>query len=435
LTVARFFIEGGNPVEGSIRPAGNKNAALVMLAASLLCPGPVRLRGVPDIGDVRAMLTILSELGVSISQDEDDADVMVVDSSNASPRPVRADLASRIRASLLLAGPMVARFGTVTLPPPGGDVIGRRRNDPHWQAFREIGVDVEVVDGGYCIGCRGGRARGGDILLDEMSVMATENVLMAAALGDGATVIRNAASEPHVHDLCLLLGAMGVEIDGLGSNLLRVEGVRNVDPVAVPEATVGPDYIEIGSFVGLAAATGGHLRIGPVRHDELRMITQKLAILGVTTHADGDILVVPPDQKRHITEDHGGGIPRIHEAPWPGFPADLMSILLVVATQSVGTVLLHQWMFESRLYFTDRLIEMGARIILADPHRAVVTGPAQLRGAILQSPDIRAGMAMLIAALAADGESEIRNIEQVDRGYERIDERLRSLGARISRKP
>jgi UDP-N-acetylglucosamine 1-carboxyvinyltransferase len=423
----RFVIEGGSPVQGTIRPAGNKNAALCMLAATLLAPGPVRLRGVPDIGDVRAMLAILEGLGARISRTDDE---LTVDTSDAEPRRVRPDLASRIRASLLLAGPMTARFGEIRLPPPGGDMIGRRRNDPHWQAFREIGIEVEEVGGSYQLQLQHGVPLGADILLDEMSVMATENLLMAAVVAKGTTTIRNAASEPHVQDLCRLLKAMGAQISGDGSNVIIIEGVDHLEPA---EGTVGPDYIEIGSFVGLAAATGGHLRVGPVRRDELRMITQKLAVLGVRTEMDGEFLVVPPDQRLHIQEDHGGAIPRIHEAPWPGFPADLMSILLVVATQSTGTVLLHQWMFESRLYFTDRLIEMGARIILADPHRAVVTGPARLRGGILQSPDIRAGMAMLIAALAADGQSEIRNIAQVDRGYERIDERLQSLGACIHR--
>jgi UDP-N-acetylglucosamine 1-carboxyvinyltransferase len=423
----RFVIEGGSPVQGTIRPAGNKNAALCMLAATLLAPGPVRLRGVPDIGDVRAMLAILEGLGARVSRTGDE---LTVDTSDAEPRRVRQDLASKIRASLLLAGPMTARFGEICLPPPGGDMIGRRRNDPHWQAFREIGIEVDEVDGSYQLHLQHGVPLGADILLDEMSVMATENLLMTAVVAKGTTIIRNAASEPHVQDLCKLLTAMGAQISGIGSNVIVVEGVDHLEPA---EGRVGPDYIEIGSFVGLAAATGGHLRVGPVRHDELRMITQKLAVLGLNTRTDGDFLEVPPNQALHIQEDHGGAIPRIHEAPWPGFPADLMSILLVVATQSTGTVLLHQWMFESRLYFTDRLIEMGARIILADPHRAVVTGPARLRGGILQSPDIRAGMAMLIAALAADGQSEIRNIAQVDRGYERIDERLQSLGAVIHR--
>jgi UDP-N-acetylglucosamine 1-carboxyvinyltransferase len=430
----RFVIVGGPPVGGSIRPAGNKNAALSMLAASLLCPGPVRLQGVPDIGDVRTMVAILEDLGASVSREgPPEAGTVTVDASNARPQAVDPELASRMRASLLLAGPLTARFGRISLPPPGGDMIGRRRNDPHWQALRELGMEVEEVDGQYQLQLAQGVPMGADILLDEMSVMATENLLMAAALAKGTTVIRNAASEPHVQDLCRLLNAMGAQISGVGSNVLVIEGIDGVDHLKPAEASVGPDYIEIGSFVGLAAVTGGRLRIGPVRHDELRMISQKLGVLGVTTLTAGDAWIGPPGQDLHIQEDQGGAIPRIHEAPWPGFPADLMSILLIVATQSSGTVLLHQWMFESRLYFTDRLIEMGARIILADPHRAVVTGPARLRAGILQSPDIRAGMAMLIAALAADGRSEIRNIAQVDRGYERIDERLRSLGANIQR--
>ena len=424
----RFEILGGQPLSGTVRPAGNKNAALPMLAASLLGDGPSTLSNVPDIGDVRTMLRLIDALG---GETERLADGRVrVDPTGVTPRPLEPGLSAKIRASLLLAGPLLTRFGEAIIPPPGGDTIGRRRNDPHWHALGALGADMVEVGHTHEFRTTGDRLEGADILLDEASVMATENAVMAATLAKGETVIRNAASEPHVQDLCRMLVAMGADIEGIGSNLLRVVGR---DSLTGTDAEVSPDFMEVGSFIGLGAITEGDLRIGPVRHDDLRMIVSKFDVLGVRVVDDGDHIVVPHDQDLRVREDHGGKIPRIHEAPWPGFPADLMSIALVVATQASGTVLLHQWMFESRLYFTDRLIEMGARIIVADPHRAVVTGPSPLSGARLQSPDIRAGMALLMAALRADGRSTIGNINQIDRGYERIDDKLRSLGARIER--
>ncbi len=424
----RFEILGGQPLSGTVRPAGNKNAALPMLAASLLGDGPSTLSNVPDIGDVRTMLRLIDALG---GETERLADGRVrVDPTGVTPRPLEPGLSAKIRASLLLAGPLLTRFGEAIIPPPGGDTIGRRRNDPHWHALGALGADMVEVGHTHEFRTVGDRLEGADILLDEASVMATENAVMAATLAKGETVIRNAASEPHVQDLCRMLVAMGADIDGIGSNLLRVVGR---DSLTGTDAEVSPDFMEVGSFIGLGAITEGDLRIGPVRHDDLRMIVSKFDVLGVRVLDDGDHIVVPHDQDLRVREDHGGKIPRIHEAPWPGFPADLMSIALVVATQASGTVLLHQWMFESRLYFTDRLIEMGARIIVADPHRAVVTGPSPLSGARLQSPDIRAGMALLMAALRADGRSTIGNINQIDRGYERIDDKLRSLGAHIER--
>jgi UDP-N-acetylglucosamine 1-carboxyvinyltransferase len=425
--VPRFEISGGRRLSGAIRPAGNKNAALAMLAATLLCDEPVQIGNVPRIDDVGTMLDLLGELGAEIERAGDN---VTVNAARIAAGPISSKLTTKIRASLLLAGPLLARFGKVHLPAPGGDVIGRRRNDPHWDALRELGAEVAAEEDGWQLSRSHGRLRGADIWLDEMSVMATENVLLAAVTADGTTVVRNAASEPHVQDLCRLLVSMGAEIDGIGSNQLTVSGVERLHGAS---GSCGPDYIEVGSFVALAAVTDGELRIGPVRHDELTLIRNKLSIIGIATHADGHDLCVPSGQHLRVLDDDGGAIPRLHESPWPGFPADLMPITLVAATQAAGTVLLHQWMFESRLYFTDRLIEMGARIILADPHRAVVTGPAQLRGATLQSPDIRAGMAMLIAALCADGQSTIGNIGQIDRGYENIDARLRSLGATIDR--
>jgi UDP-N-acetylglucosamine 1-carboxyvinyltransferase len=425
--MARFEIEGGRPVSGALAPAGNKNAALAMLASSILAVEPVRLDNVPSIDDVHAMIDILVELGAEVDWEDG---MVTVDAADLRPGPISPKLTTKFRASLLLAGPLVARFGDIELPAPGGDAIGRRRNDPHWLALAPLGVEVTPAETGYRLRRRGVRLKGADIWLDEMSVMATENLLCAAVTAQGTTRIRNAASEPHVQDLCHLLTAMGAQISGAGSNLLTVVGVPGL---AGASGACGPDYMEIGSLIGLAAITGGELRIGPVRDQELTHILAKLAIVGVDTSADGTDVVVPANQTLHITADHDGAIPRLHEAPWPGFPADLMPITLIIATQAAGTLLLHQWMFESRLYFTDRLIEMGARIILADPHRAVVTGPAQLRGATLQSPDIRAGMAMVMAALCAEGHSTIGNVGQIDRGYQALDTRLRRLGALIER--
>lgn len=424
----RFEIIGGRPLSGTVRPAGNKNAALPMLAATLLADTPTTLANVPDIGDVRTMLRLITALGAEVEVRPDGT--VTVDPRGVAPASLEPALAAKIRASLLLAGPLLSRFGAATLPPPGGDTIGRRRNDTHWHAFAALGAEMTTVGHVHELRSPGGRLHGADILLDEASVMATENAVMAAVLAEGPTILRNAASEPHVQDLCRMLVDMGAEIAGIGSNLLEIEGR---DVLHGTEATVSPDFMEIGSFIGLGAITDGDLRIGPVRHDDLRMIISKFDTLGVQVTLDGDDVVVPSQQDLRVREDHGGKIPRIHEAPWPGFPADLMSIALVVATQAAGTVLLHQWMFESRLYFTDRLIEMGARIIVADPHRAVVTGPSRLAPARLQSPDIRAGMALLMASLCADGRSTIGNVHQIDRGYERIDEKLRSLGAAIER--
>lgn len=423
----RFKIIGGRPLSGTVRPAGNKNSALPMLAATLLGDSPSILSNVPDIGDVRTMLSLLEALGAEVERGSNGT--VRVDPSRVRPVPLDTALSAKIRASLLLAGPMLGRFGEITLPPPGGDTIGRRRNDTHWLALEALGATLEVVNHIHELRAPAGLV-GADILLDEASVMATENAVMAAVLAKGTTIIRNAASEPHVQDLCAMLVQMGAKIEGIGSNLLVIEGQDNLSGANV---TISADFMEIGSFIGLGAITEGNLRIGPVDHETLRMIVAKFDILGVKITVNGDYIQVPSGQELIIREDHGGKIPRIHEAPWPGFPADLMSIALVVATQASGTVLLHQWMFESRLYFTDRLIEMGARIIVADPHRAVVTGPSLLRGSTVQSPDIRAGMALLMAAMCAEGPSTIGNIHQIDRGYERIDEKLRMLGADIER--
>jgi UDP-N-acetylglucosamine 1-carboxyvinyltransferase len=423
----KFVIEGGVPLCGTIRPAGNKNAALPLLASSLLTDEQVVLHNVPQIRDVDAMLALLADLGVEVER----RDGSTVALRAANIRTTQADpvLAERIRASVLVGGPLLARCGDALLPPPGGDVIGRRRLDPHLDAFRALGAQVEHGRDIRLIAPNGGLVAG-DFFMDEPSVMGTENALMAAALTPGTTIIRNAASEPHVQDLARMLNRMGAAITGIGSNVMEVHGA---DRLGGCEHTVSPDHIEIASFMALAGVTGGELRIENCVADDLRMIRLVFARLGLRSDLDGDDCVVPGDQKLVMSRDHGGYQIKVEDGPWPAFPADLTSIALALATQSEGTVLIFEKMFENRLIFTDKLVNMGANVILCDPHRAVISGPAQLHGARLESPDIRAGMAMLIAALCADGVSEIGNIVQIDRGYERIDERLRALGARIER--
>jgi UDP-N-acetylglucosamine 1-carboxyvinyltransferase len=424
----KFVIQGGVPLCGTIRPAGNKNAALPLLACSLLTDQQVVLHNVPSIRDVEAMLALLGHLGVEIERR--DGNTIALRAANIRTTAADPELAEKIRASVLVGGPLLARCGEALLPPPGGDVIGRRRLDPHLDAFRALGAQVEhgrdiirlVADHGGLQAC--------DFFMDEPSVMGTENALMAAALTPGTTIIRNAASEPHVQDLARMLNRMGAAITGIGSNVMEVHGA---DTLGGCEHTVSPDHIEIASFMALAGVTGGELRIEGCVAQDLRMIRLVFGRLGLHSDLDGDDCVVPGDQKLVMSRDHGGYQIKVEDGPWPAFPADLTSIALALATQSEGTVLIFEKMFENRLIFTDKLVNMGANVILCDPHRAVISGPAQLRGARLESPDIRAGMAMLIAALCADGMSEIGNIRQIDRGYERIDERLRALGARIER--
>ena len=424
--MARFRIEGGYPLNGTVRPSGNKNAALPALAASLLTDEPVVLHNVPHIGDVHTMLQLLQAQGVTVEQVGDNS--VRLQARNLHSTELDPRLCRSIRASILLAGPMLARAGEVELPPPGGDVIGRRRVDTHLMALEALGAEI-TYDRKFRFRAR--RLSGREILLDEASVTATENALMAASLARGTTIIRNAACEPHVQDLCHLLNSMGAHIEGIGSNVLTVHGVERLHGT---EFTLGPDYVEIGSFLGLGAISRGELRIGPVRPGDLRMIRWVFEKrLNVNMYLDGDVLVVPDDQDLRVIADVGGAIPKIDDAPWPMFPADLMSIALVVATQAQGTILIHEKMFESRLYFVDKLISMGAHIILCDPHRAVVSGPAHLHGEILTSPDIRAGMALVLAALIAEGRSEIYNIEQIDRGYQHIETKLQALGAHIER--
>ncbi len=426
--MAHFRIEGGYPLNGTIRPSGNKNAALPALSATLLTEDPVILHNVPRIGDVETMLALLSHLGVDVTWIGSSSVRLVA--RDVQARRLDPALCREIRASILLAGPLLARVGHLELPPPGGDVIGRRRIDTHILALEHLGAQI-TFNRTFVFRTSGLRAA--SILLDEASVTATENAIMAAVLAPGTTVIRNAACEPHVQDLCRLLNRMGAQIEGIGSNVLTIHGV---DRLHGTEYTLGPDYIEIGSYLGLGAITPGEIRIEPVQFDDLQMILWVFERrFNVHVIRDGNALVVPDGQELRIIPDVGGAIPKVDDAPWPMFPADLMSIALVVATQAEGVILIHEKLFESRLYFVDKLISMGAHIILCDPHRAVVSGPARLHGQILSSPDIRAGMALLIAALIAEGESIIHNIEQIDRGYQRIEEKLRPLGAHIERLP
>ncbi len=421
-----LIIEGGAPLRGTVVPSGNKNEALPVIAAALLVPGTVVIDNVPRIRDVETLVRIVRDLGARIEFTAEHT--LTVDASALPAHRADSGLASEIRGSFLLAAPLLARQKRAVLPAPGGDRIGRRRIDTHLLALRQLGADVPpgdpfvlVLDGSF---------RGGEVFLDEASVTATETALMAAAVAQGETRILNAASEPHVQGLCRALNAWGARIRGIGTNALEVDGV---DTLRGGPHRLGPDHIEIGSFAALAAMTDGDMRIADVIPDDLRMIRLVLSRLGVETQMDGRDLLVPSGQKRAITPDIGGAIPKVDDAPWPGFPADLTSLALVLATQCDGTVLIHEKLFESRLFFVDRLIAMGARIVLCDPHRAVVIGPSRLHGTDMASPDIRAGMALIGAALAAEGRSVIHNARQVDRGYERIDTRLAALGARIKR--
>jgi UDP-N-acetylglucosamine 1-carboxyvinyltransferase len=422
----KFVIQGGAPLSGELTVAGNKNAALPILAACLLTEEELLLHRVPRIRDTEAQIALLEQLGVEVAWVADNS--VRLCASGVSEAAVDEDLSSRIRASFLLAGPLLARFGEARMPPPGGDFIGRRRLDAHLDAFKDLGARV---DGDRVIELTApGGLRACEIFMDEPSVMGTENALMAAALTEGATTISNAASEPHVQDLARLLAKMGARVDGIGSNVMTVNGR---DRLGGAEHTISPDHIEVGSFMALAAATGGELRIRDVEPGDLTMVRRQFRRLGLRSEIEGGDVLVPPNQGLEIESDLGDAIPKIEDGPWPAFPADLTSIALALATQANGEILIFEKMFENRLFFVDKLVAMGARITLCDPHRAIVSGPSRLHGERVESPDIRAGMAILIAALAADGRSEIGNIRQIDRGYEQIDERLRGLGAQIER--
>ncbi len=423
--MGKLLIEGGRPISGTLVPSGNKNAALPLMAACLLTDEPVTLTNMPNIGDIQTMADILSDIGISVEQL--DPHTWRLHAHDVRTDKLSADLFSKIRGSITLAGPMLARTGSVEMPRPGGDVIGRRRVDTHFLALSALGADVDS-DLSFRLKCD--QLRGADILLDEASVTGTENAIMASVLASGTTVIRHAACEPHVQDLCTMLCQFGAQIEGIGSNTLTIQGV---DKLGGGEFSVGPDFMEIGSYMALAAVTDGDLLVKRAAPRHLRMVALVFDRLGVKFEVRGEDVFVPRGQRLRVTPDVGGAIPTIKDAPWPAFPADLMSIAIVLASQAEGTVLIHEKMFESRLYFVDQLIAMGARIILCDPHRCIVQGPSKLHGEEVSTPDIRAGMALLIAALCAEGESLIRNIRQIDRGYEAIDEKLISLGARIKR--
>ncbi len=421
----KYIIDGSFPLKGRIKASGNKNAALPCLAATLLTDETVQLSNIPDIEDVQVMIDILEALGSNVEQTA--PGVYSITTSDISTSEIPVDLARSIRASLLFAGPLLARTGKVILPPPGGDVIGRRRLDTHFLALQTLGARIET-DGLFKITAN--KLVGDEIFLDEASVTATENAIMAACLAEGATRIENAASEPHIQDLCRLLNAMGAQIAGIGSNILTIDGVKNLHGT---EYRIGSDYMEVGSFIGLAAVTRGDLEIEDACPAQLKMTKLAYGKLGIHWEQDGNAIRVSSGLQLRVVPDMGGMIPKIDDAPWPGFPPDLVSIMLVVATQVEGTVLIHEKMFESRMFFVDKLIGMGARIILCDPHRAVISGPSRLRGSELVSPDVRAGMAMVIAALCAEGQSVIQNVYQIERGYEKFVERLQGLGARIKR--
>jgi len=421
----KFIIEGGVPLSGEVTPAGNKNAALPLVAACLLTDQPVILHNIPRIQDVRVMRNLIESLGADVQ--DLDATSWRITCRNLRPADMNPDLCRRIRASILVAGPLAARIGEFKLPPPGGDVIGRRRLDTHILALRALGVDVEFERG---FTFQADDLRGADFLMDEASVTATENAIMAAVTAKGDSVIRNAASEPHVQELCYFLNGLGAHIEEIGSNTLHIQGVPKLQG---GEFTIGPDYLEVISFVGAAALTHGSIRIRKAGVKNLQMIAHVFERLGVRWQVENDDLIVPPDQELTVLPDMDGAIPEVKTNVWPAFPTDLISIAITVATQAKGSIMFHDWMFSGRMYFTDKLVGMGAKIILCDPYRCLIQGPNQLYGENLESPDIRAGMSMLLAALAAKGQSTIRNIGQIERGYQNVDAKLRAFGANIER--
>jgi len=423
----QYYVEGGHRLSGEITPSGNKNAALPIVAAALLTDQTVHLSNVPRIRDVEALVELIQSVGAEarwLSRNE-----LEITARDLRPADLDPDLCARIRASILLAGPMLARCGELVLPPPGGDVIGRRRVDTHFLALKQLGAEIGV-NGAYIFNAP--KLRGADVFMDEPSVTATENALCAAVAAEGTTILRNCASEPHVQDLARFLTAMGATIEGVGTNTMTIHGGAALSGCS---HRIGPDHIEVGSLIGLAAVTHSDLMIKAAGVEHLRSTLMNFARLGIRPEVAGDDLIIRPGQVMKIEPDFGGHIPKIEDQPWPAFPADTMSIAIVTATQCEGVVLMFEKMFESRMFFVDKLIAMGARIVLCDPHRAIVAGPSKLRGARLESPDIRAGMAMLIASMCAEGESIINNAQQIERGYERIDERLNALGAKIERVP
>ncbi|MCI0519243.1 MAG: UDP-N-acetylglucosamine 1-carboxyvinyltransferase [Chloroflexi bacterium] len=424
----KFIIQGGVALQGEVTPSGNKNATLPLLAACTLSQEPITLHNVPNIRDVHTMRALLQSLGVHVEQLHDHT--WRIHAKEVRPADLDPDLCRRIRASILLAGPMIARSGKLELPPPGGDVIGRRRVDTHILSFKALGAQADYSRADHIFRFTAQKLRGANILLDEASVTATENAIMAAVTAQGVTVLRNAASEPHVQELCHFLNILGAQIENIGSNTLVIHGVPSLHG---GEFSIGPDYLEVVSFIGAAAVTHGSIRIRKAAPENLDMIAIVFGRLGVHWQVDGDDILVPADQELAVEPDLGDAVPEISVMPWPSFPTDLMSIAIVAATQSRGSVLFHDWMYPSRMFFIDKLVGMGAQIVLCDPHRCIVQGPTPLYGEVMESPDIRAGMALLLAALAANGKSIIRNVGQIDRGYERVDDKLCSLGARIER--
>ncbi len=425
MNALQFVVQGRQKLSGTIRPSGNKNGALPIICASLLTDHPVTLENVPRIRDVETLVQLIASTGVDVHWSG--PNTLQIHAKTVSAANLDPSLCRKIRASILLAAPLLARCGEIELPPPGGDVIGRRRVDTHFLALERLGASFELEDA-FHLATSG--LRGADVFLDEPSVTATENAVTAAVAATGTTVLRNAASEPHVQDLCHFLVALGAEIDGIGTNKLTIDGGRQLGSAT---HQIGPDHIEVGSFIGLAAVTNSEIRIENAGIEHLRSTLMGFARLGVACVVDGADLIVPAEQEKAIQSDLGGHVPKLEDQPWPAFPADTMSIALVTATQCNGLILMHEKMFESRLFFVDKLVGMGARIVLCDPHRALVSGPSRLHASKMDSPDIRAGMAMLVAAMCAEGTSTINNVGQIERGYERIDERLRALGAQIER--
>lgn len=423
--MGRFIIEGGNRISGTMTPSGNKNEALPALAACILTEEPVVLQNLPRLRDVEVMIDVLISLGGTAEWI--DRNTLSVCMKNVVTHRLDAELCRRVRASVLFSGPMTARCGRVVLPPPGGDVIGRRRLDTLFDALESLGARIEIGEN-YEID--GSELRGAEMFLDEASVTGTENVVMAACLTPGHTEIMNAACEPHVQGLCRMLNSMGARIEGIGTNHLRIDGVARLGGTT---HRIGTDYLVVGSMIGLGAIMGAGLTIQGVEQRDMRKIRLVFEKMGIRMEFSENSVFVPGFQTPEVVCDLHGAIPQIDDAPWPAFPTDLMSIAIVTATQCRGTLLFFEKMFEGRMFFVDSLIAMGASIILCDPHRVVVVGPSKLYGTTLESPDVRAGMSLLIASLCASGRSVINNIRQIDRGYENIDETLRCLGASIVR--
>jgi UDP-N-acetylglucosamine 1-carboxyvinyltransferase len=423
--VARFLIEGGRPLTGEVTPSGNKNEALPALMACLLTEEAVTLRRMPRIGDVLTVCEILEGLGAQVEWTDDET--VTVEAKTLTTHKADGELCARIRASLMLLGPMLARMGKVDLTLPGGDVIGARRIDTHWEGIEALGGTLHLQDGIYG---EASQLKGTEIFMDEPSVTATENLVMMASLCEGTTVLHNAACEPHVAGLCRLLQQMGADIQGIGTNRLEIHGQATLRG---GEHTIGADFMEVGSFICLGAIGGGAITIRDACPDDLRFPLKVFSRLGIQPSIEGTTIKVDGTRSLQMEKDIGGRVATISSGPWPGFPTDLMSVSIVAATQAEGTMIFFEKMFEGRMFFTDKLMSMGANIVLCDPHRVVINGPSPLRGMHMSSPDVRAGMALLMAATIAHGTSEIDNIYQIERGYQNVDQKLAALGAAIKR--